>query len=647
MTRQLCSVFISLAIAGIVLAACQSEEPTPTPAPTATAVPTATPIPPTPAPDPTATPTAENTGTMTSDSGNGLTEFVGRGSYDVGIAEMFFHDPNREFDTWNGEYASDAYKQTLDAVRASGENHIVATRIWYPVAPGDSTRTATFNDLYSTSSQTFQQAYQQGAVGQFVGSIGASSASPAVMTALEARVINAKWQAPISSDGPFPVIVAAHGLGGTSMMWLAAAGHLASHGYVVVATDFLSDGSLPNAFSSPDSQFAASATPRDIDMAYGLIMREQKVIPKFYEFFFGFDISSAFGGPPPGAGDQAQGGQPQGGQPPEGAQGAGPPSLPEMTAAPTGGQLVGGMMAGLFTQRVDDVMTVVDGLTILSDSDADSCMQELSSRGQPLFADAMCGRFTGAFDMSKIGVMGHSLGSMTAQFAVAREPRVTAAVGYNNGPPQYWEPEGIFGDGTAADGQPAGNPNPVMQIHGSEDAFVQGIFRELMWNQITVAGGDPTLLWTLEQEQVLPTDANPQPIARNAYNRATGDKAIISVKDVTHGSLIENPTVELISQDAPLVVDGAEYAARGEGARPRKSVGDAVLTPNASGPQFTPLGWDQVNGVPMYIPGFVRNYYTRSWFDYYLKGDESGLRFREDPIPDLGVLDVRSEIGQR
>ena len=47
----------------------------------------------------------------------------------------------------------------------------------------------------------------------------------------------------------------------------------------------------------------------------------------------------------------------------------------------------------------------------------------------------------------------------------------------------------------------------------------------------------------------------------------------------------------------------------------------------------------------MFIPAFIRNYYTRSWFDYYLKGDQSGLRFRDDPIPELGALDVRSEIG--
>lgn len=567
-----------------------------------TAIPTQ--VPPTADP-PTPIPTIAPTVTTPDNQVTELSEFFERGSYDVGIAELFFHDPDRELDLWNGEYASAGYRRMLAAARDVGENQIVPTRIWYPVQPGDTTRAATFDDLYTTSSDTFRDAYPQAATSTFAWYIGVSTASPEELSALESRLINAKWQAPIA-PGPFPIVIAAHGLGGNSLTWLAAAPHLASRGYVVVSADFNSDGSLPNIFDSPDSQYPQSASPEDIDAAYRVILREQKVIPKFYEFLFD-------------------------------------PELPDGV----GGQMVGEYMQDLFTQRVDDVMTIVDGLTLLSDRDAESCRLELAGRGQPNFADAWCGRFTGAFDTSKVGVMGFSLGSMTAQFAVAREPRITAVVGYNNGAPRYWEPEGIFGDGTAADGQPAGNPNPVMQIHGSEDAFVQSIFRELMWNQIIRAGGDPTLIWTLEQEQVLPTDANPQPIARNAYNRATGDKAIVAVKDATHGTLIENPVIELISEHAPLVVDGYEYFARGNGTRPRKSVGEAVLTPNATGPLFTPLGWGEVDGTQMYIPGFVRNYYTRSWFDYYLKGDESGLRFREDPIPDLGVLDVRSEIGQR
>ena len=72
-----------------------------------------------------------------------------------------------------------------------------------------------------------------------------------------------------------------------------------------------------------------------------------------------------------------------------------------------------------------------------------------------------------------------------------------------------------------------------------------------------------------------------------------------------------------------------------------------MLTYSATGPLFSPLGWGGVDGIQMFIPGFIRNYFTRSWFDYYLKCDESGLQFRNDPIPELDVLDIRSEIEQR
>ncbi len=533
-----------------------------------------------------------------------LSDFVERGSFDVGMSELFFHDPDREFDSWNSMHASNAYREMLRNVNAAGEGQIVATRIWYPAQADAGALMQDFNGLFSTGSDTFRRS-SQGALswilGQVVRADGGASAN--VTAPLAERVLGATWNAPIA-DGKFPVIIAAHGLGGNSLMWVSFAGYLASHGYVVVGTDFISDGSLPNVFDSPDSKYAQSASQQDIDAAYRLILGEQKVIPRFYDYFY--DSSGR--------------------------------------AAPDGAERVGGMMADFFTQRVGDVLTIIDGLDLLS-ADTSICTSGFSDRGQPNFGDSTCGMFTDSLNTTKVGILGHSLGSMTAQFAVASSDRVTAAVGYNNGPPRYWEPDGIFGDGTSADGQPAGSPKPVMQIHGSEDAFVQWVFRGLMWNDISAAGGDPTAIWTLEQEQVVPTDENPQPIARNAYQRATGDKAIILVRDATHGSLVELLAVELISDAMPLIVDGVRYTTRGEGARPRKAVGNDVLDPGRVGETFSPLGWDEVDGQSMFIPAFIRNYYTRSWFDYYLKGDQSGLRFRDDPIPELGVLDVRSEIG--
>ena len=534
-----------------------------------------------------------------------LSDFVERGQYAVGMSELFFHDPDREFDRWNSMHASNAYRDMLRNVNAAGEKQIVATRIWYPAQAGAGALMQDFNGLFTTSSDTFRRSYQ-GALSWILGQVtpvDGGTGTADIAAPLAERVLGASWNAPVA-DGKFPVIIAAHGLGGNSLMWVSFAGYLASHGYVVVGADFISDGSLPNVFDSPDSKYAQSAMQQDVDGAYRLIFSEQKVIPRFYDYFY--DSSGR--------------------------------------AAPDGGERVGGMMADFFTQRVGDVLTIIDGLDLLS-ADATSCASGFSERGQPNFGGSACGMFADSLDMTTVGVMGHSLGSMTAQFAVASSERVTAAVGYNNGPPRYWEPVGIFGDGTSSDGQPAGNPNPVMQIYGSEDAFVQWVFRGIMWNDLSAAGGDPTDIWTLEQEQVLPTNENPQPIARNAYQRATGDKALILAKDVTHGSLVELPAADLISDATPLVVDGVRYTTRGEGARPRKAVGNDVLDAGRAGETFSPLGWGEVDGVPMYIPAFIRNYYTRSWFDYYLKDDGSGLRFRDDPIPELGVLDVRSEIG--
>ena len=534
-----------------------------------------------------------------------LSNFVERGHYAVGMSELFFHDPDREFDRWNSMHASNAYRDMLRNVNAAGEKQIVATRIWYPAEAGADSLMQDFNGLFTTSSDTFRRSYQ-GTLSWILGQVtpvDGGTGTADIVAPLAERVLGASWNAPVA-DGKFPVIIAAHGLGGNSLMWVSFAGYLASHGYVVVGADFISDGSLPNVFDSPDSKYAQSAMQQDVDAAYRLIISEQKVIPRFYDYFH--DSSGR--------------------------------------AAPDGGERVGGMMADFFTQRVGDVLTIIDGLDLLS-ADATSCASGFAERGQPNFGGSACGMFADSLDMTTVGVMGHSLGSMTAQFAVASSERVTAAVGYNNGPPRYWEPVGIFGDGTSSDGQPAGNPNPVMQIYGSEDAFVQWVFRGIMWNDLSAAGGDPTDIWTLEQEQVLPTNENPQPIARNAYQRATGDKALILAKDVTHGSLVELPAAELISDATPLVVDGVRYTTRGEGARPRKAVGNDVLDASRAGETFSPLGWGEVDGVPMYIPAFIRNYYTRSWFDYYLKDDESGLRFRDDPIPELGVLDVRSAIG--
>ena len=585
-----------------------------------------------------------------------LESYVERGEYAVGMRALYFHDPTRQFDSWNAAHASDGYKAVLREINDAGETQIVAAHVWYPVDDPGSARQATLDDFANSISQTFRNQYEFGSMFFLANLVDAEgqaifsnpAAMPSILAEARNRLVDAYYQAPIA-EGRFPVIIAAHGLGGTSFGWAAFAEYLASHGYVVVAPSFISDSSLPNVLDSPDSRYARASDAAAVDRAYQTILGESKVIPGFYKYFFG-EEQPGFGGPggsgePGGFGEPGGPGEPGGsGEPPDQAEQPGFEGPEGMRALPGGARKVGEMMGEFFTQRVADVETVIDGLSSLNES-LDSCSSEYTAQGQPVHGAEVCGFFSDALDVENIGVMGHSLGSMTAQFTVASNEKVTAAVGYNNGPPRYWEPAGIFGGGAAEDGQPAGSSRPVMQIHGSEDAFVQGVFRGLMWNTYIAAGGNPEDIWLLEQERVPPTDENPQPIARNAYNRATGDKVIISVKDVNHGSLLDD-FAAVFSEQNPLEVGGRRYWSAAPSI-PRKAVGQDVLDPAFRGAPYTPLAWDTVGGSEVYMPIFIRNYFTKSWFDYYLKGDESGLRFTENPIEETGLLDIRSDLPDR
>ena len=574
------------------------------PDPAATPAPTPTPAAPTPDPAPTPTPDP------TPPESPAPADYVERGPHPVGSRAVFFHDPARPFDGWNARHASEGYRALLGEIGAAGERQIVAAHLWYPAVDGNGTRRATLDDFAASASRSFRDAYTGSATAFLGGLANAAGAAPApadrpaVLAAARERLVRSLHEAPVA-EGRFPVLVAAHGLGGMSAQWIGFAEILASRGYVVVAPSFVSDSSLPHVFESPDSRYAAEAGPNAVDRAYRTIQGEFKVIPGFHRYLF----------------DSGR------------------------RAIPGGERRVGAMMAELFTQRVDDVETVIEGLASL-DADEATCLADYASRRQPLEGSAVCGLFEGAFDAERVGVFGHSLGSITAQFAVARLDSVLAAVGYNNGSPRSWEPPGIFGPGLAADGQPAGSPEPVLQIHGTEDAFVQNIFRGLLWNELLAAGGDPEQMWLLEPERALPTDENPQPIARNAYDRATGDRMIVAVKDLNHDQLGDT-FAALFPPSDPIVVGGEEYWIS---ARPatRKAVGEAVLDPSFRGERFTPLDHGTVGSTEVHLPTFLRNYYTLNWFDAYLRNDATAReRVTRDPIPDRNLLDLRSDLRPR
>ena len=486
-----------------------------------------------------------------------LAEFVASGPFAVETRRVFFHDPERPFDAWNATHASTQYQELLAEISATGERKIVPARIWYP-------------DTTASSSE------------------------------------NSK-----SDAGPFPVIIASHGLGGNSHMWASFADYLASRGYIVVALDYLTDSSLPHAFSSPDSLYAQSVSSVKISQTYRMFTGEQKVVNNFFRYLFGItDLELAF----------------------ELFQKQVSEEIRE-SAQPGGVQRVGEMMAGFFTQRLDDIETVISGLISLN-KDTITCKAEYTKRGQPLHGEEMCGRLSGALELTTMGAIGHSLGSMTSLMAAERIDNLKAAVGYNNGPPHYWEPQGIFGEGLADDGQPRSSSMPIMIIHGSEDAFVQTIFRVIMWNTYVAAGGDPADIWQLEGERLLPTEENPQPVARNFYNRAVGDKAIVLVRDLNHDALVS----DFLAKSARFSGVIRKFTSN------RKAVGQDVLNPNFVGRPFKHIGWEKLNGHDVFLPVFIRNYYTRLWFDYYLKGDPEGLRFKENPISELRKIEVRMEI---
>lgn len=596
--RRSLTVALTAAVAALGWLVCGPDPAvTPTPAPTPDRAPT-------PAPDPTPPPPESPA----------PSEYVERGPYPVGSRAVYFHDPARPFDSWNARHASEQYRALLGEIEAAGERQIVAAHLWYPAVDESGTRRATLDDFAASGSRFFRDAYTGGATAFLGGLANAAGAAPppgdrpAVLAAARERLIRSLHEAPVA-DGRFPVLVAGHGLGGISAQWAGFAEILASRGYVVAAPSFLSDSSLPHVFESPDSRYAAEAGPEAVDRAYRAIRAEFKVIPGFYRYLFDSGGSSG------------------------------------RRAIPGGERRVGAMMAELFTQRVDDVETIIEGLASL-DADEPTCLADYAARRQPLEGSAVCGLFEGAFDAERVGVFGHSLGSITAQFAVARLDSVLAAVGYNNGSPRSWEPPGIFGSGLAADGQPAGSAEPVLQIHGTEDAFVQNIFRGLLWNELLAAGGDPEEMWLLEPERALPSAENPQPIARNAYDRATGDRMIVAVKDLNHDQLGDT-FAALFPPSDPITVGGEEYWIS---ARPgtRKAVGEAVLDPSFRGERFTPLDHGTVGSTEVHLPTFLRNYYTLNWFDAYLRDDATARdRVTLDPIPEQNLLDLRSDLRPR
>ena len=257
------------------------------------------------------------------------------------------------------------------------------------------------------------------------------------------------------------------------------------------------------------------------------------------------------------------------------------------------------MMSDLFEQRTADVARVIAELKYLNEKEA-SCKAALE---QAEYTKPLCGQFAGRIDVDRIGVMGHSLGSMTAQAAGAFFEDVDAVIGFNNGMPRTWEPWGGF-PGNPEDAVPAGVSKPFLNIIGSDDEFIHMVFRQLHWQWFENAGGDPTQAWPLGVEQAWPSADNPQPIALAAYERATAEKMIVTFRDEDHGSATDDvpqhfqPGAKLTGKRVPFTKDGDQ-------------------------PPFEILGWINKDGKDIFLPHLMRNYFMANWFDWHLKGDQT------------------------
>ena len=533
------------------------------------------------------------------------------GQYAVGVAAGFAADALARFDPWNSFYGSASYRALLRRIDASGQRRTVVFQLWYPALPqaGAEVRGSQRSPLPAASGRRanyydffFRDPHV--AVRRAVAGMGASEftqmrpggalvAMPeaerqAAIASIGERILESPqgaWQDANPAKGPFPLIVLAHGLGGNHAMWGTFAEFLASHGYVVAAPTFISDGSPPLVFHDEDAPFRQQREWSEVMAAYEQIFSEAKVVPYFHRLMFGGEADPA-----------------------------------KRKVVPGGVERATTMMRNLFRQRVADVALVLR--TVLGMSlDEPNCRTSLASMGatsaaRPTSNSYLCGLLNGRVNAGRIGVAGHSLGSMTAQMAANHLPGVGAAFGLNNAPPFTWTPEEMLGGGTT------GVRKPLLLMVGDEDAFVQDIFIGLFTTALQAAGGDPRQVFPLAAERALPDRfANPQPVALSGWQRARSDRIFVIVRDVGHDTLV-NEVARLFPW--PAFLRGELPFGQAPG-RTRKATGEAAFAPEPPvGERYDELGWAALpDGREAYFPHVVRDWYALAWFNWHLKGDDA------------------------
>ena len=573
------------------------------------------------------------------------------GDYAVGVATGFAVDGRKRFDPWNTAYADPEYRALLRRVEASGQNRTVLFQLWYP-APADTSRgrlagprspfpaasgrRANYRDFFFQESGPLARrigAAAQVVLPQFVRLPGGGTLAGAdgavqreTFAEIGRRILDAPrgaWQDARAAEGRFPVIVLAHGLAGSHAMWSSLGEFLASHGYVVAAPTFISDGGLPLVFHDEDSPFAKRASPEEVRRAYDLVLGRIKVVPYFYRLLFGREG--------------------RGFAPPDGF------NPPAETLVPGGVERATTMMRNLFRQRVGDVGLVLHTVRLLG-ADEDACRTSLTAMGATSAARSLCGLLEGRIDGGRVGVAGHSLGSMTAQLAANHLPGVDVAIGFNNAPPFTWTPEEMFGAGEARDDGdgdgplPVGSRKPVLIMIGDEDDFVQRVFIGLFRSAVAAAGGDPAAAFPLAPERAAPERmGNPQPVALSAWRRAVSDRIMVIVRDTDHFT---------IAEDFARMFPWPKYR-RGElpfgpsPERTRKPTGARAFgpPPPEPGEPYTQLGWAAAGRAgDVYLPHVIRDWYAKAWFDWHLGEDRAARELLRNPDPFGTMTSVRREV---
>ena len=566
------------------------------------------------------------------------------GDYAVGVATGFAVDRRQRFDPWNGAYARPEYRALLRRVEAAGQTRTVLFQLWYPAPPDTSGgriagprspfpaaggRRANYFDFFFQESGPLSR--RIGAAAQVVlphfihlpdGGVLAEAddaTRQAAFAEIGRRILDmprGAWQDAPAAEGRFPLLLLAHGLAGSHAMWSTLGEFLASHGYVVAAPTFLSDGGLPLVFHDEDSPFAKGASAEELRQAYALILGEIKVVPYFYRLLFG------------------QAGR--GFAPPEGFD----PATAQVV--PGGVERATTMMRNLFRQRVSDAGLVLHTVRLLG-ADEDTCRASLTGMGATSTARDLCGLLAGRVDGGRTGIAGHSLGSMTAQLAANHLPGISAAMGLNNAPPFTWTPEEMFGAGETREGLPVGSRKPLLLVIGDEDDFVQRVFVGLFQSAVAAAGGDPALAFPLAPERAAPQRMeNPQPVALSAWRRAVSDRVLVIVRDTDHFTLAEDfarlfPWPRFRRGELP-------FGQTPE--RTRKPVGQRAFgPPGGKGEPYTQLGWTTAGDAgEVYLPHVIRDWYARTWFDWHLKGDREAREGLLGPDPFGTLTSARREV---